>query len=106
MRTKLLILAAACSLAASAQQVEITSRQQLLKGTESGICNPVLSADGQKLLFTHADYKGLKLYDFSSDVTTTIATDDMAGFRRQERVFLVADPRRYARLPRGESLQP
>ena len=80
MRTKLLILAAACSLAASAQQVEITSRQQLLKGTESGICNPVLSADGQKLLFTHADYKGLKLYDFSSDVTTTIATDDMAGF--------------------------
>ena len=55
MRTKLLILAAACSLAASAQQVEITSRQQLLKGTESGICNPVLSADGQKLLFTHAD---------------------------------------------------
>ena len=80
MRTKLLILAAACSLAASAQQVEITSRQQLLKGTESGICNPVLSADGQKLLFTHADYKGLKLYDFNSDVTTTIATDDMAGF--------------------------
>ena len=52
----------------------------MLKGTESGICNPVLSADGQKLLFTHADYKGLKLYDFSSDVTTTIATDDMAGF--------------------------
>ena len=105
MRTKLLILAAACSLAASAQQVEITSRQQLLKGTESGICNPVLSADGQKLLFTHADYKGLKLYDFSSDVTTTIATDDMAGFhpsfsRHGKSVYFLSQTREDMRVYR------
>lgn len=81
MRTKLLIIAAACSLAATAQQVEITSRQQLLRGVESGISNPVLSADGQKLLFTQTDYKGLKLYDIAGNVTTTITTDDMAGFQ-------------------------
>lgn len=80
MRTKLLIIAAACSLAATAQQVEITSRQQLLKGTESDICNPVLSADGSQLLFTHSNYRGLKLYDFADGVATTVSTDDMAGF--------------------------
>lgn len=80
MKTRLLILAAACSLVASAQQVEITSRQQLLKGTETGISNPVISADGQQLLFTQTNYKGLKLYNFADGVTTTVSNDDMAGF--------------------------
>ena len=80
MKTRLLILAAACSLAASAQQVEITNRQQLLKGIEADISNPVISADGQQLLFSHTNYKGLKLYDLTDGVTTTVSTDDMAGF--------------------------
>ena len=48
MRFKYLTAALACCLLATAQEVTITRHEQLLKGVESGIYNPVLSADGQK----------------------------------------------------------
>lgn len=80
MKTKLLIIAAACAMTATAQQVEIVQRQQLLQGTESGISNPVLSADGSQLLYTQADYHGLKLLDIANGISSTVSTDNMAGF--------------------------
>ena len=52
MRVKFLTLALAFATLASAQEVTITSHRQILKGTESSAYNPVLSADGQQLLFS------------------------------------------------------
>lgn len=80
MRFKCLTVALACCLLATAQEVTITRHEQLLKGVESGIYNPVLSADGQKVLFTASNYKGLKMYDMQDDVVTRLSDDQMAGF--------------------------
>ena len=80
MRFKCLTAALACCLFATAQEVTITRHEQLLKGVESGIYNPVLSADGQKVLFTASNYKGLKMYDMQDDVVTRLSDDQMAGF--------------------------
>lgn len=80
MRIKLLTMALACTLLASAQSVTITNHAQLLKGTERNAFNPVLSSDGQKLLFSEDNYQGLKMYDFANDVTVKITDDAMAGF--------------------------
>ncbi len=80
MRIKLLTMALACTLLASAQNVTITNHAQLLKGTERNAFNPVLSSDGQKLLFSEDNYQGLKMYDFANDVTVKITDDAMAGF--------------------------
>lgn len=65
---------------ANAQNVKVTCQEQLLTGTESRCCSPVLSPDGQKLLFTQPDYDGLKVYDIEDGATTTLSTDKMAGF--------------------------
>lgn len=78
MRFKLLTIAAACALLASAQDVRVARHEQLLQGT-SGY-NPVLSDDGQKLLFSGEDYKGLSLYDFADGSVERISDDVMAGF--------------------------
>ena len=80
MRFKCLTAALACCLLATAQEVTITRHEQLLKGVESGIYNPVLSADGQKVLFTASNYKGLKMYDMQDNVVTRLSDDQMAGF--------------------------
>lgn len=80
MRIKLLITALACIFFASAQEVGIVSHRQLLKGTEQGIYNPIISADGSKVLFTSDNLCGLKLYDFNDNVTLRITNAEMAGF--------------------------
>ena len=77
MRIKLLITALACIFFASAQEVGIVSHRQLLKGTEQGIFNPIISADGSKVLFTSDNLCGLKLYDFNDNVTLRITNAEM-----------------------------
>lgn len=81
MRIKFLTIALAGVLFASAQEVTITRHEQLLKGVENEVYNPVLSADGQKVLFTQSSYKGLKMYDMEDDATIKVADDWMAGFK-------------------------
>ena len=80
MRIKLFTAALLCVFLSNAQDVKIVRHEQLLKGIESQCYNPVLSPDGQKVLFTQSDYEGLKVYDIKNDVTKTLATDRMAGF--------------------------
>jgi len=80
MKTKILAMALFCTLPAMAQQVTVTRHTQLMKGTESGAYNPVLSADGQMLLYSSENYRGLKIYSFEDGVSQRISDEDMAGF--------------------------
>ena len=69
-----------CVFLSNAQDVKIVRHEQLLKGVESQCYNPVLSPDGQKVLFTQSDYEGLNVYDIADDVVTPLASDRLAGF--------------------------
>ena len=69
-----------CVFLSNAQDVKIVRHEQLLKGVESQCYNPVLSPDGQKVLFTQSDYDGLKVYDINDDVVTPLASDRLSGF--------------------------
>ena len=80
MRFKLSVAVLLCIAFADAQNVKIVRHEQLLKGIESQCYNPVLSADGQKVLFTQSDYEGLKVYNLENDAVTTLSEDYMAGF--------------------------
>ncbi len=80
MRIKLFMAALLCVFLSNAQDVKIVRHEQLLKGIESQCYNPVLSPDGQKVLFTQSDYEGLKVYDIADDVVTPLASDRLAGF--------------------------
>ena len=80
MRIKLFTAALLCVFLSNAQDVKIVRHEQLLKGVESQCYNPVLSPDGQKVLFTQSDYEGLKVYDIADDVVTPLASDRLAGF--------------------------
>ena len=80
MRSKLIVAALLCVFFANAQDVKIVRHEQLLKGVESQCYNPVLSPDGQKVLFTQSDYEGLNVYDIADDVVTPLASDRLAGF--------------------------
>ena len=106
MRVKFLTLALAFATLASAQEVTVTSHRQILKGTESRAYNPVLSADGQQLLFSGDNYTGLKLYDFNDDVTTKISDADMAGYHPEfstdgKSVYYMSQTRENMRLYRA-----
>lgn len=106
MRVKFLTLALAFATLASAQEVTITSHRQILKGTESSAYNPVLSADGQQLLFSGDNYTGLKLYDFNDNVTTKISEADMAGYHPEfsmdgKSVYYMSQTRENMRLYRA-----
>lgn len=80
MKTKLLLIALAVAGVSTAQNVSVVSKTQLLSGVESECYNPVISADGSKILFTGEAYNGLKMYDVVDNVTTTISNKEMAGF--------------------------
>lgn len=64
----------------NAQIAEIESVSPLLKGVEQEMYNPILSADGSQLLFSEANYKGLRLYDFNDNVVVKVSDEARAGF--------------------------
>lgn len=81
MKYKILTLfALTCAISISAQIAEIKSTVPLLSGVESNMYYPVLSEDGQKLLFTSDNYTGLKMYDYKDDITVKISDEVRAGF--------------------------
>lgn len=77
---KLIILAMAMAamLMAVAQEVEVTSLQRLLEGTEGPAYYPVLNSAGDRLLFSTKDGV-LKFYDMVDDVTSVVTHDYVAG---------------------------
>lgn len=74
------LMVASCVFPVSAQQVSILKNEKLLDGVERGAYYPVLSADGGKLLFTGADNRGLKMYDFDDNTVKVISEEERAGY--------------------------
>lgn len=61
-----------------AQEIEVTSLKRLLNGVEGAAYFPVLNSTGDRLLFS-TENGGLKLYDFTDNVTTVVTRDLVAG---------------------------
>lgn len=82
MRKLLMALSVAiASFAAQAQVVKVVSTEPLLRGVESEMYHPTISADGEYLLFTTVNHVGLRMYSFQDNVTTKISDEPRAGFR-------------------------
>lgn len=93
MRKTILTITSCFALFLSAQQVTITKNVQLLKGIENAAYYPVISEDGQKVLFSSENYKGLKLYDIKDNIVERISDADRAGlypsFSEDGKVYFV-----------------
>lgn len=74
----ILMMAMAALLPVVAQEVEVTSLQRLLEGTEGPAYYPVLNSAGDRLLFSTEDGV-LKYYDMVDDVTSVVTHDYVAG---------------------------
>lgn len=59
-------MAVGAALTAGAQIANVSTPEPLLKGVETSMFHPVLSADGKYLLFSDADYSNVRTYDFNS----------------------------------------
>lgn len=82
MKKLLITLTAVFSLAfVNAQMATVSTPQPLLKGVESDLYHPVLSADGTQLLFSNADYSNLRTYDFTSGAVKKIQADKDASLK-------------------------
>ncbi len=82
---KQVLLAFALGAAFSAAgQIAVTGKPEpLMRGTQSQLFNPVLSADGSKLLVSESDFSNLRIYDFNSGACMQICSDLRSGFDAQ-----------------------
>lgn len=64
----------------SAQIADVESVTPLLKGVESEMHHPVLSADGSQLMFSESNFSGLRLYNFNDNVVVKVSSEARAGF--------------------------
>jgi len=71
----------AAALTAGAQIAEVSTPQPILKGTESRMYYPVLSADGSQMLFSDDNHSNLRMYDFDDNVTVKITATPAESFR-------------------------
>lgn len=81
---RLIALAGAVTvLYCQAQIARTGTPEPLLSGTYTDLYNPVLSADGSKLLFSSADYSNLRIHDFESGATSLICSEARSGLDAQ-----------------------
>lgn len=67
--------------AGHAQLAYVSAPRALLNGVQSGMYNPVLSADGTMLMFSQDDYSDLRVYDFKDNVTEKVSATRRQAFR-------------------------
>ncbi|MDE6574842.1 MAG: hypothetical protein K2L84_05890 [Muribaculaceae bacterium] len=80
MKRLLLLAALATSIGMGARIAETGKATPILAGVQSNLYNPILSPDGNKLLFSDADYSNLRIYDFESGATSLVCALERAGF--------------------------
>lgn len=61
------------------QLVEVKSKEKL--SLSESAYYPVINEDGQKILFTSQNHKGLKIYDVPTQAKSTISEDSGAGYK-------------------------
>lgn len=98
MKKSILSVAAVfAALAVNAQMAQVSTPEPILKGVETDMYHPVLSADGQHLLFSGSDYSNLRAYDFASGAVEKInANSDealVAHFDRADKIALSPETR-------------
>lgn len=79
-RKQLIFLLLICTVMLSAQQVTVVKNYQVMQNLEKSAYYPVISPDGQQLLFTSESYTGLSLYDLSSGKQQKVTDAAGAGF--------------------------
>ncbi len=75
----LLVILGLSALTATARQVTVVEKTQLLKGVEGAVHYPVLNKTGDRLLFSDGAAQGLKMYDLNDNVVTRISDAQGAG---------------------------
>lgn len=60
------LFAVGAALTLNAQIAEVSKPEPILRGVESEMFNPVLSADGNYLMFSDANYTNVRQYEFAS----------------------------------------
>lgn len=71
----LLSLALCATVFSNAQIAKVSAPQPILKGTETNLYNPVLSKDGNHLLFSDANYTNVRSFDFETGVVEKLNFD-------------------------------
>lgn len=80
MRVNLTIILLACIASLSGQNVKVTKHYEITPSVGQSAFYPVLSPDGNRIVYTSENFSGLKSYDFASGKTQIITTAEGAGF--------------------------
>jgi len=83
MKNIFLLVFALASQIAFSQGIKVLSHEEIPLSGSDGYFNPVISPDGNFMLVTSADLRGLQKYDFATKKLTTITTEASAGFDAQ-----------------------
>lgn len=92
-KTILSLLAVGAALTLNAQIAEVSKPEPILRGVESEMFNPVLSADGNYLMFSDANYTNVRQYDFASGAVSHVNIGQRQALRaRVDNDGRVTDP--------------
>lgn len=80
MRVNLTIILLACIASLSGQNVKVTKHYEITPSVGQSAFYPILSPDGNRIVYTSENFSGLKSYDFASGKTQIITTAEGAGF--------------------------
>ena len=80
MRVNLTIILLACIASLSGQNVKVTKHYEITPSVGQSAFYPILSPDGNRIVYTSENVSGLKSYDFASGKNQIITTAEGAGF--------------------------
>ena len=78
MRVNLTIILLACIASLSGQNVKVTKHYEITPSVGQSAFYPILSPDGNRIVYTSENFSGLKSYDFASGKTQIITTAEGA----------------------------
>lgn len=75
------LIAVGTAMTINAQIAEVSKPEPILRGIESEMFNPVLSADGKYLMFSDANYTNVRRYEFESGVVSKVDLEPRRALR-------------------------
>ncbi|MDE6207414.1 MAG: hypothetical protein K2M55_06355 [Muribaculaceae bacterium] len=83
MKRFLALAGIAIAIGAQAQIATVSAPEALLQDVRGELYNPILSADGTKLLYSASDFSNLRMYDFNVGESSLICDEAGAGYGAQ-----------------------
>jgi len=80
-KTILSLLVVGTAMTVTAQIAEVSKPEPILRGVESEMFNPVLSADGKYLMFSDANYTNVRRYEFESGAVSKVDLEPRRAVR-------------------------